>query len=122
MASPHRHNLRDGRRDLGDAGEEAVAAWYVARGYDVLDRNWRCSFGEIDVVCRKGGVVVICEVKTRRSTAFGHPFEAVTTPKQQRLRRLGARWLEEHRITRTTVRFDVAGVSGSTIEVVEGAF
>jgi putative endonuclease len=110
------------RRIVGDAGEEAVAAWYVAQGYEVLDRNWRCRLGELDVVCRRGHVVVICEVKTRRSTAFGHPIEAVTAAKQRRLRRLGARWLDERQIRCTTVRFDVAGVSGSTIEVVEGAF
>src|SRR5579871_734638 len=106
------------RRHLGTAGEAVVAAWYVARGYELLERNWRCPFGELDLVCRKGGVVVICEVKTRRSATFGHPIEAVTATKQRRLRRLGAQWLREHRVRCATVRFDVAGVSDSTIVVV----
>jgi putative endonuclease len=110
------------RRQVGTTGEDMAAAWYVDRGYVVLDRNWRCSFGEIDLVCRKGGVLVICEVKTRQSSAFGNPIEAVTSSKRRRLRRLGARWVSDHRFSPSSVRFDVAGVLGPSIEVIEGAF
>ena len=76
----------DARRALGDAGEDAVARWYVAAGYDVVDRNWRCREGELDLVLARRGVLVFCEVKTRRTTAFGVPAEAVTATKQRRLR------------------------------------
>ena len=66
-----------------------MARWYADAGYDVLDRNWRCRDGEIDLVRRRDPVLVFCEVKTRRSTAFGVPAEAVTVTKQRRLRTLG---------------------------------
>jgi putative endonuclease len=116
-----------GRR-LGAAGEARAAAWYVDSGYDVLARNWRCADGEIDLVCRRDGTVVVCEVKTRRSEACGTPFEAVTAEKQRRLRRLAARYLRESGERCAEVRFDVAGVeldgvSGVlVVRVVECAF
>ena len=101
----------DPRRRLGVAGEEAVARWYEAAGYDVLDRNWRCRDGELDLVVKKGDTLVFCEVKTRASTRFGSPFEAVTLTKQRRLRNLALRWLAEHRAHGRTLRFDVASVT-----------
>jgi putative endonuclease len=118
----------DGRRALGDAGENAVARWYADAGYRVLDRNWRCREGELDVVVARGQVLVFCEVKTRRSTAFGVPAEAVTFTKQRRLRTLAMRWLDAHPDARArTLRFDVAAVlvprdAPPSIDVIEGAF
>ena len=111
------------RRRLGALGEEAVASWYEARGYEVLNRNWRCREGELDLVVRDGRRFVFCEVKTRTTDAFGAPVEAVTRTKQMRLRRLAARWLEDEApVHPREIRFDVASVLGGTIEVVEGAF
>ena len=100
-----------------------MAAWYEARGYVVEARNWRCRQGELDLVVRKGGTVVFCEVKTRSSDAFGAPVEAVTRAKQLQVRRLAARWLAERGPPRRgPVRFDVASVLAGKVEVVEGAF
>ena len=115
------------RRSLGAAGEAAVAAWYEARGHRVIDRNWRCREGELDLVVRAGATVVFCEVKTRRSARFGAPYEAVTATKQRRLRVLAARWLAEHPHRSANVRFDVASVYArdgheSIVEVLEHAF
>ncbi|MGH9090817.1 MAG: YraN family protein [Acidimicrobiales bacterium] len=110
------------RRRFGAAGEELAAAWYRAAGYEVLARNWRCPEGELDLVCRLGGTVVVCEVKARRSDRFGSPAEAVTPAKQRRVRRLGARWLREHRVRCREVRFDVAAVAGGRVTVLEAAF
>jgi putative endonuclease len=111
------------RRDLGQRGENAVAAWYAAQGFDILDRNWRCREGEIDVVAAAGDTLVICEVKTRSSDRFGSPFEAVTITKQRRLRTLAARWLVEHKDGQFwNVRFDVAAVMGAQVDVIENAF
>jgi putative endonuclease len=117
----------DPRRRLGNAGEDAVAAWYEAAGYRVIDRNWRCREGELDVVVTVGDTLVFCEVKTRLSTRFGAPVEAVTVTKQRRLRMLAARWLAEHNHRRRTLRFDVASVMRGTdgdltVEVLEDAF
>lgn len=110
------------RRRLGALGEELAAQWYVVSGYQLLDRNWRCSDGEIDLVCRKGDTLVVCEVKTRRSSAFGSPAEAVTAAKRARLRRLAARWLREHNVRCGYVRFDVASVVGDQVQVVVAAW
>jgi putative endonuclease len=117
----------DPRRRLGSTGEDAVARWYEARGYVVLARNWRVREGELDLVLRRDGVVVFCEVKTRRGDAYGTPFEAVTRAKQQRLRTLAMRWLQEHRMRAAQLRFDVAAVRkprgyAAEIEVIEAAF
>ena len=113
----------DRRRVVGANGEDAVAAWYQARGYEIVARNWRCREGELDLVVRDGRTYVFCEVKTRTSTSFGFPVEAVGRDKQARLRRLAARWLEDDAPVRPLeIRFDVASVLGSDIEVLEGAF
>jgi putative endonuclease len=110
------------RRALGASGEEAVAAWYVAQGYEVLERNWRCRAGELDLILRRGRTFVFCEVKTRSSDLFGAPVEAVTREKQVRVRHLAARWLEDAPLRPTEIRFDVASVLAGRIEVLEGAF
>lgn len=81
---------------LGRRGEEIAAAFLVRAGYAILDRNWRCPQGEIDVVAFDGAETVFVEVKTRSSLLFGHPLEAITAQKLARLRRLAAAWCEEH--------------------------
>jgi putative endonuclease len=117
------------RRRLGVAGEAAVARHYVDAGYVLLDRNWRCRDGELDLVLAIGDTVVFCEVKTRSSATFGAPFEAVTFTKQRRLRTLALLWLADHPTHRAArLRFDVASVRTSSaaeapaIEVIEHAF
>ena len=95
---------------LGGYGERVAAQRLVAAGMVLVDQNWRCELGEIDLVLRDGDVLVFCEVKTRSSTAYGHPLEAVTPTKGARLRRLAARWLEEHEVRPRDVRIDLVGV------------
>lgn len=95
---------------VGEYGERVAAAHLVAAGMVVLERNWRCPAGEIDIVARDGDVLVFCEVKTRRSTAFGAPLEAVTPRKAARLRRLAAAWMHERRVHVPEVRIDLVGV------------
>ena len=110
-------------RALGVSGEDLAAAWYQAQGYEVVARNWRCRDGELDLVVAQGRMYVFCEVKSRSSDAFGAPVEAVTHDKQQRLRRLAARWLEDAApALAREIRFDVAAVLNGRIEVIEGAF
>jgi putative endonuclease len=107
---------------LGGFGEKLAAAHYRAHGYTVLERNWRCRMGEIDLICARGGTLVVCEVKARTGPAHGHPFEAVTAPKQRRLRRLAALYLRQQGRRWPEVRFDVVSVLEGTLEIVEGAF
>jgi len=95
---------------LGVRGERIAAAYLTDIGLRVLDRNWRCREGELDLVARDGDALVFCEVKTRRGTGFGHPVEAVTGAKQKRLRTLAQRWLAAHDEHAPDLRFDVVGV------------
>lgn len=102
----------DDRRSVGEVGERLAGRYFEERGARVVDRNWRCVEGELDLVVREpGGVVVGVEVKTRRGEGFGAPVEAVTWRKQARLRRLLAAWLRDHPdVSATGVRLDVVGV------------
>ena len=110
------------RRALGASGEDAVAAWYQSHGYEVVERNWRCKAGELDLIVRRGRTFVFCDVKTRASDAFGAPVEAVTRQKQVKVLHLAARWLADSPLRPTDIRFDVASVLAGEIEVLEGAF
>ncbi|QFG25480.1 YraN family protein [Actinomadura sp. WMMB 499] len=96
--------------DLGRRGENAAAGYLAGMGWRILDRNWRCSEGEIDIVAHDGRGPVVCEVKTRRSAAYGDPLEAITGAKAVRLRRLAWRWAAEHGVPAAPVRVDVLGL------------
>jgi putative endonuclease len=86
---------RRANRQLGDYGERLACRYLTEIGFTVVERNWRCARGEIDIIAVDGRCLVICEVKTRRSEAFGAPFEAVTPTKARRLRRLAGLWLAQ---------------------------
>jgi putative endonuclease len=98
------------RLALGRYGEDLAVRYLRERGWSVLERNWRCEHGEIDIVARERDCLVICEVKTRRSTDFGEPVEAVTPVKAMRLRRLAAAYLEASGSSVPHVRIDVIGL------------
>jgi len=96
---------------LGRFGEDVAARYLSELGMRVVERNWRCDLGELDIVAIEGSTLVVCEVKTRRTDQFGSPVEAVTSRKAARLRRLAGRWLAEHPHARPVeVRIDVIGV------------
>ena len=98
---------------LGAYGERLAARYLAESGMQILDRNWRCDQGEVDIVAMDDRCLVVVEVKTRRSLAFGPPVEAVTAAKAARLRRLAGCWLAEHRSlvdSAVDVRIDVVGV------------
>jgi putative endonuclease len=109
-----------------------VASWYTGAGWAILDRNWRCREGELDLVVSRGPVIAFCEVKTRRGVVFGEPVEAVTPAKVRRLRTLASRWLAARAAAGQParageLRFDVACVvrpagADPRVEVIEGAF
>jgi putative endonuclease len=101
----------DPRTTFGRRGEELAADHLENNGFTILDRNYRCSQGEIDIVAGHGSLVVFCEVKCRHSARWGEPSEAVGWRKQQRLRRLAASWLgDRRRPVFADVRFDVVSV------------
>jgi putative endonuclease len=115
--------------ELGRRGERIAERALAARGYEILDRNWRCPDGEIDLVALDGEALVFIEVKTRSSTRYGHPFEAITPGKLSRLRRLAAAWLAARGPVRGArrLRIDAIGVlaprdAPASIEHLEGIF
>lgn len=116
---------------LGRYGEELAVRHLQAAGLTVVDRNWRSPDravrGELDVVAREGAVLAFCEVKTRSSTAYGLPAEAVSRAKQAKLRALARVWLQHHDQPWSEVRFDVVAVlrpraGASIVEHLRGAF
>jgi putative endonuclease len=116
----------------GKWAEDLVSRWYEQHGYLIVARNWRCKRGELDVIAHKDRVLVVCEVKARASNAFGTPAEAVTLAKQLKVRRATADFRasmrESHDLlaslvnTTRTVRFDVACVLGTQLEMLEDIF
>lgn len=99
------------RMAVGDYGERLAARYLSSRGLVVVDRNWRCSRGEIDIVALEDETLVVVEVKTRVGDRFGTPLEAVTAEKAARLHRLGRLWLQEHpQRTHRLLRLDVVAV------------
>ena len=112
--------------ELGRTGEELAARYLSARGWTILDRNVRYREGELDIIAARAEVLAFVEVKTRRSSAFGPPAEAVTPRKAARIRRLAARYLADGRARAATIRFDVIDVLGSgdryAVTHLEGAF
>ncbi|RVW09867.1 YraN family protein [Prescottella agglutinans] len=95
---------------LGAMGEDLAAECLTASGMRILDRNWRCRHGELDLVAVDGDTVVFVEVKTRSGLGFGSPAEAVTYAKQRRIRMLAQRWLSASERHWPHVRFDVVAV------------
>ena len=116
----------------GKWAEDLVSRWYEQHGYVIVARNWRCKRGELDVVACKNGVLVVCEVKARANNAFGTPAEAVTPAKQLKVRRATADFRASMRVssdpfaplvnTVRSVRFDVACVLGTQLEMLEDIF
>ncbi|WP_169077494.1 YraN family protein [Microcella alkalica] len=108
------------RKDvLGRTGEQLAVDHLIDQGFEIIERNWRCRDGEIDIVAREGRTTVVVEVKTRGGTAYGHPLEAITPVKLARLRRLAGAWCAAHGPV-TALRIDaiavVAGRAGIEIE------
>jgi putative endonuclease len=102
------------RQALGARGEDLAAAELRRQGMEVLERNWRCRLGEIDIVAAETvagrTTVVFCEVKCRSGLGFGDPLEAITWAKLRRLRSLAAEWMRVHEVTAAAVRLDAVGV------------
>jgi putative endonuclease len=95
---------------LGRYGEDLAESYLRSQGFTILERNWRCATGEIDIVARDGATLVVCEVKTRRSTAYGSPLEAVGPRKLRRLRELALHWLDDNGVHAPRIRIDVIGI------------
>jgi len=107
------------RAGVGARGEDVAWELYRSRGYRLLDRNWRCSLGELDLVLRRGDLTVFCEVKARRGARLGAGWEAVTARKRAKLRALALAYLLASGRDVDACRFDVASVAvlGDSVQV-----
>jgi len=113
----------ENRRRIGAAHEEQAASYLTAQGYEILEQNYRCRLGEIDLVAREGGTLVFLEVKYRRTDAYGSPAEAVTPMKQRTICRVADYYRMTHRMRESQpCRFDVVAIRGTEIEVIKNAF
>lgn len=96
---------------LGQKGEEFAAEYLLAKGYKIVQRNWRTRYGELDIIAHDGDTVVAVEVKTRSGTGYGAPLEAITYAKARRLKRLLGLWLDENWTRRSRYRVDGIGIT-----------
>jgi len=115
------------RTVIGSEGERAAAAFLEARGYRILERNYRTKLGEIDLVAEEGRTLVFVEVKVRLNDRFGGPAAAITSAKQARIARLAQQYVASRRLAERACRFDVVLIWGDDprtrrIELLPGAF
>ena len=103
------HARMRAKDQLGLDGEAAASVHLERAGMRIVERRWRCAYGELDIVARDGDTLVFVEVKTRRGLAYGHPFEAITPDKVRRLRTLAGLWLQQ-RPHRGPIRMDAVGI------------
>jgi len=102
--------MRSSTKDTGQEGEDIAFAYLCKHGYRVMDRNYRCPHGEIDLIAKDGKTIVFIEVKSRQSTMFGQPEEAVDFKKRKKLSTVALWYLEEKKITDCHARFDVVSI------------
>jgi len=115
------------RKGKGDLGEKLAAGYLKKRGYKILDRNYRCREGELDIVARKGDCLVFVEVRTKSGNAFGTPEESVTATKRRHIAQAAFTYLQEHGHDQDNWRIDLVAVEldqknkPQRIELIENA-
>lgn len=102
--------MSDSRKELGEKGEKAAQMFMQDRGMEIVDTNWKCSYGEVDIVALDEDTLVFCEVKTRRTTSAGIPEEAVTLAKQKRYSNIARVYTSRCELKYKEIRFDVMGI------------
>jgi putative endonuclease len=100
------------RRGFGNEGEDASARFLEANGYVVLARNFRCRYGELDLVAEKNGTICFVEVRMRSTSIWGDPSQTVQGAKQRRVVKSALHYLQAHAIRNRMIRFDVVSVLG----------
>ncbi|MDD4801978.1 MAG: YraN family protein [Syntrophomonas sp.] len=98
------------RKVLGNKGEEIAAGYLQEQGYKILTRNYRCSYGEVDIICTYKQCIVFVEVKTRISKGFGSPEESITREKRNHIRKTALVYMEANPQSCKEIRFDVIGI------------
>jgi len=114
------------RKELGKKGEEVALRFLKKKGYRILERNYVCKLGEIDIIAKEKDTLAFIEVKTRTSTLFGPPQLSVTPSKQMQLSKAALYFLKEKKLEDVKARFDVVAIilepQGEKIELIRAAF
>ncbi len=98
------------RRRVGMAGEQAARVYLENKGYEIIETNYRCTIGEIDIIAREGKTLVFVEVRTKTGTAYGRPEESIDLRKARQLRRLVFFYLQQKKLNSTSCRLDLIAV------------
>ncbi len=113
-------------KTLGEKGEDIAAAFLEKKGYNILFRNYKCSFGEIDIIAKHKKILSFIEVKTRSTKKYGLPQEAVTPAKQTKISRVALEFVQRYKMDNRSARFDVVSVQylndGCEVDLIENAF
>lgn len=110
------------RINLGRKGEDISVKFLKKQGYKIMERNYRCSLGEIDIVAKDKNILCFVEVKTRRTDEYGLPAEAIDGRKQKKLAKVALTYLKEKKIYKQDFRFDVVSVHPNHVELIKDAF
>ena len=116
------YSRTSGRRQTGAVYEKKAGAYLEEQGYVILQYNYRCRAGEVDIVARDGSFLVFCEVKYRSDRRKGSPLDAVDERKQRTIYRCAMFYLMEHRLQEVPCRFDVIGIEGTAVTHIKDAF
>ena len=110
------------RRHIGAEYEQRACNYLEQRGYEILERNFYCKAGEIDIIARYQEYLVFVEVKYRKDIVKGSPLEAISVQKQKTISKCALYYIKQHRLDDMPVRFDVVGILGKQVQLVENAF
>ena len=110
------------KRQIGTEKEKLAGAYLEKNGYEIIEYNFRCRQGEIDIVAKDGEYLVFCEVKYRSTIKNGTPFEAVNYKKQRIISRCALFYISKHGFSNLPCRFDVISISGNEIDILKNAF
>ena len=114
--------MKKNNRKIGELFEDKACDQLVDMGYEIIARNYRCTFGEIDIIAKDRKYVVFCEVKYRKSSRYGYAYEAVNFAKQQRIRKIAMHYLLQNKWMGVSCRFDIIGFDNEAFSHFKNAF
>ena len=110
------------KRHIGTEYEQKACEYLMQQGYEIVERNFYCRAGEIDIVAKHQEYLVFVEVKYRKDSSKGYPLEAVSTQKQRTISKSALYYIKHHKLQDMSVRFDVVGILGEQVQLIQNAF
>lgn len=111
MRQPKFDSMQKSKKQVGDKGEDIAADFLIDKGYDVIQRNYRCRYGEIDIIARDSETLAFVEVKTRHTTRFGTPQDSITRAKIDKISKTALWYIQENDLINQSCRFDVIAIT-----------